>query len=188
MIPPCSCTVPGKKPGTSTNVTIGMLNAVAETDEARRLDAGVDVEHAGQHGWLVRDDAHRATVEPRVADEDVARPVLHDLQELAVVHDLADDLVHVVGLVRLLGDHTLQRLIGAQRVVVRAHDGRVLHVVGGQVAQQLLDQEDGVLLAIGREMSHAAEWTRGSARRPTPRTDTCSCVTVFTTSGPVTNI
>ena len=27
MMPPCSCAVPGKNPGTSTNVTSGMLNA-----------------------------------------------------------------------------------------------------------------------------------------------------------------
>ena len=27
IIPPCSCSFPGKNPGTSTNDTIGMLNA-----------------------------------------------------------------------------------------------------------------------------------------------------------------
>ena len=27
MIPPCSCSTPGRNPGTSTKVTIGILNA-----------------------------------------------------------------------------------------------------------------------------------------------------------------
>ena len=34
---------------------------------------------------------------------------------------------------------------------------RVLHVVAGQIAQQLLHQEDRVLFVLGREMGHAAD-------------------------------
>ena len=49
--------VPGRNPGTSSNVTSGMLKAVAEADEARAFDRGVDVEPPGKHCRLIGDDA-----------------------------------------------------------------------------------------------------------------------------------
>jgi hypothetical protein len=42
MIPPHSCAVPGRKPGTSTNVTSGMLNASqVRTKRAALFDASM---------------------------------------------------------------------------------------------------------------------------------------------------
>ena len=68
MRPPYSCAVPGKKPGTSTSVTIGIAEGVAEAHEARPLARGVGVEHAGEHHRLLRHDADRAAL-------DAAKPV-----------------------------------------------------------------------------------------------------------------
>ena len=63
------------KPGTSTKVTIGNVEGVAEAHEARGLAAGVAVEHARQHHRLVGDEADRVAVDAAEADDDVAGEV-----------------------------------------------------------------------------------------------------------------
>ncbi len=71
MIPPYSCSVPGRNPGTSTNVRIGMLNA---SQNRTNRDAFSDASMSsvpGDHLRLVRDDPDRAPVEAGEADDDV---------------------------------------------------------------------------------------------------------------------
>ena len=42
MIPPCSCETPGRKPGTSSNVIIGILNASQNlTNRAPLIEASI---------------------------------------------------------------------------------------------------------------------------------------------------
>ena len=91
------------------------VEAVAEAHEARGLARGVAVEHAGQHHRLIGDDADGAAFHAGEAGDDVAGEGLLDLEEIALVHDLLDQLLHVVGLVRIVGD---------QRVERRLHRGR----------------------------------------------------------------
>jgi hypothetical protein len=62
MMPPHSCVRAGQEAGHVHERDERDVEGVAEAHEARRLDARVDVEHAGQHLGLVADDAHRATV------------------------------------------------------------------------------------------------------------------------------
>ena len=100
MIPPYSCSVPGRKPGTSTNVTIGMLNASQNRTNRDAFSlASMSSVPASTFGWFA-DDADRAPVQAREPDHDVHGPQREDLQELAVVDDAADHLVHVVRLLR----------------------------------------------------------------------------------------
>jgi hypothetical protein len=47
------------KPGTSTKGDHRDVEGIAEAHEARRLDAALDVQAAGQHQRLVGHDAHR---------------------------------------------------------------------------------------------------------------------------------
>jgi hypothetical protein len=79
------------------------VEAVAEAHEARGLDRGLDVEAAGQHHRLVGDDADRPAVHAGEADDDVLGEVRLDFEEIALVHDLQDQFLHVVGLVGIVG-------------------------------------------------------------------------------------
>ena len=89
MIPPHSCSVPGRKPGTSTNVSSGMLKASqVRTKRAAFAEASMS-STPGERRGLVADDADRDAVQAREAADDVARVVLVDLEELAVVDDHA---------------------------------------------------------------------------------------------------
>ena len=66
------------------------VEGVAGADEAAGLAARVDVEHAGELIRLVADDPDAVAVQTREAADDVARVVLVDLEELAVVDDQPD--------------------------------------------------------------------------------------------------
>ena len=94
-----SWSVPGRKPGHVDEGQHGDVEGVAGADEPGGLLGGVDVQAAGEVHGLVGDDADRVAVDPAEADDDVRREQRVDLQELAVVEDGFDDLVHVVGLV-----------------------------------------------------------------------------------------
>src|ERR1700721_2720501 len=83
MIPRHSWVTPGRNPGTSTKVRIGMLNASQVL-------------------------TNRAAFSPAEADHDVRREAGVYLQELAVVEHVGDHLVHVVGLVRRVGDERVE--------------------------------------------------------------------------------
>jgi hypothetical protein len=53
MMPPCSCATPGRNPGTSTKVTIGMLKQSQNRMKRAALARRVDVEDPGEHrGWF----------------------------------------------------------------------------------------------------------------------------------------
>ena len=53
MIPPHSCAVPGRNPGTSTKVTSGMLNASqVRTNRAALTEASMSRTPASAPGWL----------------------------------------------------------------------------------------------------------------------------------------
>mmetsp|Transcript_15321 Transcript_15321/g.53149 ORF Transcript_15321/g.53149 Transcript_15321/m.53149 type:complete len:273 (-) Transcript_15321:818-1636(-) len=96
---------------------------VAEADEARGLDRGVDVEAAGLGLGVVGDDADGPAPEARERRQYVRRVVLGDLQQALLVDDAPHDLAHVVGHVRVVGHEQPQRRVLARRVVV-GRDGR----------------------------------------------------------------
>ena len=87
------------------------VEAVAESDEARRLVRGVDVQHAGQHLGLLRDDPDASSLDAGESADDVPREMLMHLGERLGVDDSGDDATHVVGALRR---------IGYERVEVRA--------------------------------------------------------------------
>ena len=85
------------------------VERVARAHEAGGLLGRLDVEHAGEHHRLVADDADGVAVEAGEAAHDRAGPVREVLEELAVVDDGRDDLLHVVGLVGR-GGHEVDEL------------------------------------------------------------------------------
>ena len=81
--------------------------------------------------------------------------MLVHLQKLAVVHNLPDHLLHIVGLVGIVRHDRVQRRRLAQRVVAAGLERRILHVVARQIVHQLLHKEEGVLFVLGGEVGNA---------------------------------
>src|SRR5690606_19312086 len=87
----------GEEAGDVNEGEQGDVEDVAEADEARGLVGGVDVEGAGLEGGLVGDDAGDDALDAAEADDHVFGEVAMDVEEVAVVHESGDDLVHVDG-------------------------------------------------------------------------------------------
>ena len=125
-MPPYSWSVPGRKPGTSTKVTSGTLNASQKrTKRAALIDAEMSSAPASTRGWLPTTPTGCPS-SLREAADDVLRVVVHHLEELAVVDDARDDAAHVVGLIGVVGDDGLQLGILAMRIVERRPVRRLL--------------------------------------------------------------
>ena len=103
----------GKKAGHVFERDQRDVEAVAEADEAGGLDAGVVVEDSGQERRLIGDDANRAAVHAGEADDDVAGEVFVDLEEIAVVDDVFDDFLDVIGLRGVEWDDGVEFGVGA---------------------------------------------------------------------------
>ena len=131
------------------------VERVAETDEARGLAAGVDIEHAGHELGLVGDDTHALAVETGEAGDDVLGVAGSGLQILAVVDDRLDDLRHVVGLVGAVRNDLVERILQTGDLVGADRQRSVLHVVLRHIGNELADQRDALLLGIYGELRHA---------------------------------
>ena len=162
-MPLYSWPVPGRKPGHVHEGDDRHVEGVAGPHEPRRLLGGVDVEAAGELGRLVGDDADAAAVDAAEPDDDVHGALGLHLEELVVVEQAADHLVHVVGLVGRVRDQRVEfEILRGERLLDRPLDrvgrgvaGRLAAVVAGQVGQHLLDPVEGVLLAGGDVVRHA---------------------------------
>lgn len=121
----------GKESGDVDQSDQRNVECVAEADEAGTLARGVAVEHAGKIFGLVGHDAHGLTVEAGEADDDVLGIVALYLEELSVVDDGADDLVHVIGTVGRVGDNLVERVLETVDGVVALYQRRLLEVVLG---------------------------------------------------------
>ena len=100
------------------------VEAVAEADEARGLARGVAVKYPCQHQGLIGDNADGAPLDAGEADHDVSGEGRLDLEEVAFVHDLMDQLLDVVRLVRIVRD---QRIEGVFAAVPRIARGELRH-------------------------------------------------------------
>ena len=109
MMPFHSWSVPGRKPGTSTKVSTGMLKASqVRTKRAAFSEASMS-RHAGELHRLVGHDADRApSTRPKPTMMFGANSAL-DLEELAVVEHVLDHRVHVVRLVGGVRDQRVER-------------------------------------------------------------------------------
>ncbi len=131
------------------------VKSVTHLNEARSFFRRLDVQDAGEDLRLVGDDADDLAVEAGQRADDVARPALVDLQVVAVVDDLLDDLGHVVRPVAVRRDEVEQDVRAAVGGVRGLHAGRVLAVVLRQQRQEVAHLRDARLLVVVGEVADA---------------------------------
>jgi len=98
---------------------------------------------------LIADDADGMAVEPRESAHDVRRPPLVHLEELAAVDDAPDHIVHVVRLVRIVGNKSVELGILAVAEVGSDRAGHPLGVVLRQKREQVARVIEARLLVGG---------------------------------------
>mmetsp|Transcript_46039 Transcript_46039/g.104903 ORF Transcript_46039/g.104903 Transcript_46039/m.104903 type:complete len:552 (+) Transcript_46039:582-2237(+) len=124
----------------------GDVEGVAEPHEPRRFTRAVDVEASSEVSRLVRHHPHRPPLQPREARDDILGEVGHDLEEVVVIHDLVDDLVHIVRGVGVVRDDARERhLLPVARIGGEAPRRRVA-VVQREVPEEAASGEERVHL------------------------------------------
>ena len=109
MMPSHSWPVPGRKPGTSTKVSTGMLKASQVRTKRAAFSEAAMSRLPAKCMRLVGDHPDRAALDPAEADHDVLRVQRLHLEE--VLDDGLDDRVDVVGLVGRVGDQRVERAV-----------------------------------------------------------------------------
>ena len=146
----------GKEAGHVHQSHDGDVESVAEAHETGTLAAGVDVQHTGQHLGLVGHDTYADAAHMGEAHDDIAGIILMNLEELAVVHNGVDDLVHIVRLVGAVGNNLVQRVFLAVDGVICGNVGRFLAVVLGNIADELFDSGHNLFFGVAGKVCHTA--------------------------------
>src|SRR3989475_8045401 len=107
----------------------GDVEAVAEPNEPRSFDRGIDVERARLNFRLIPDDADRSPLEASKAHDDILGPFFMDLEPRVAVDDPPDDVSHVIWFVGLLRDHLRKFRVRSGRLVVGGDNRRIVHVI-----------------------------------------------------------
>ena len=105
------------------------VERVTETDEVGAFHGGIDVERAGEMGRLIRHDADRLPTEAGEPDDKIARKVLVNLEERAVVRDCVNEIENVVWLIRLFRHKLVEPGVLAVDGVGALRAGRVVEIV-----------------------------------------------------------
>ena len=147
-------TCSGKESGNIDERHDGNVECVAEADEASALAAAVAIEHACKLLGLVGNDADALTVEAGKADDDVLCEVRLNLEELAVIDDAGNYLIHVVRHVRIVGNDVVQVVLHAVDGVGTGYARCLLEVVLRNIREELLNHSDTLFLRLGREVCH----------------------------------
>src|SRR5580704_1627739 len=127
------------------------IKSIAEAYEARSLDACVDVQHAGQKGWLIRNDAHWPSVHACKADNDITGKVLVHLEEITVINQPLDDHLHVVWLARFCWNNRVKLAISTIRRIGAAPPRRIIEIVRRHEPQQLSYHRDALTVVVRHE-------------------------------------
>src|SRR5690349_13258384 len=91
----------------------GDTEGIAKADEPRRLSRRIAVKNAGEHHRLVRDKTHSASRDAAEAYDDIFCVSLRKFEKIALVRDFQDQFLDVIGLVRVVGNKRIERLVDA---------------------------------------------------------------------------
>ncbi len=128
---------------------------VAEVHETGGLVGRVVVEDPAELLRLVRDDPGGTPAEAREAGDDRLRPLALHVEELAVVDDAADHLIHVIGLAVGVRQHVEQLLLATVDRVRDGPDRGALFAVLRHEREVLLDPLDALLVVGDFHVPHA---------------------------------
>jgi len=124
----------------------GDVEGIAKADKAGCLDRGVDVEAAGQRYGLVGDKPDRLSPQAPKANHHIPGKVFLNLEELAVVHHYADQLLHIVRSVGAVRDKGVQGILLSLRIVSGLAARRIFQVVLREIRKEFPDRGQALLL------------------------------------------
>ena len=136
---------------------------VAVAHKARGFARGIRVQHARQHHRLVGDDAHCAPFDATETGNDVAGVFRGKLVEVALIDHLPDQLLHVIGLVGVIGDQRIEAEIAAERIILARPFRHAFLIVRRQEVDEAADLQEGLDIIVEGAVSDRG--LRGVDRR-----------------------
>ena len=129
------------------------IEGITEADEASSLTRSIAVEGTCHDHRLVSYDTDALTIEASEADDDVLSPVTVDLEELTIVDDGTDDIIHIVALVGLIRDDGVEYIIDTIDGIRGLDTRGILHIVLGDEGEEVTDEADTLLFIVHCEVS-----------------------------------
>ncbi len=146
----------GQITGNIGNCKHGNIERIAKSDKPGRLIRCVDVQCAAHEIGLIRNNANASAIESCKTDYDVFCKIFMRFKKFAIIHQRADNVFHVIRLVRAVRHHGIQSRVSAFGIVAGIDYRRVFHVVCRQIRQQFLDSVNRILFGFAGKMRHAA--------------------------------
>eukprot|EP00128_Syssomonas_multiformis_P009314 Colp12_sorted_trinity150504_noHs@18518 len=132
----------------------GNVERIAEANETCSLDGRVDVKNTTGLHRLVADNTDGAATDPSKTDHNVLSIVGHDLKEVLLVNDLANDILNVVGLGAIFGNKGVERGLDPINWVLSNDLGRVILVRQGDVRHKLSGASNGFDVVLKGQMGN----------------------------------
>ena len=131
------------------------VEAVAEADEAGALHGCVNIKRASQHGRLIGDDSHAASIQPRKSHDDVLRVVLLHFEEISVIDDGVDHIFDVIGQIRLRRHDLVERRVGAINGIGAGLARRIVEIIRGHKTQQFSHHREALGVIVSQKVRHS---------------------------------
>ena len=96
------------------------------------------------------------TIEASKSRDDVLGKLRLHLKEITIVGDSLDDLIHVIGLVGIVGQNVVEQILFAVDRIGALHTRSLFCVVGGNIAQQGTNLLHCIFLCLGCETGYTA--------------------------------
>ena len=108
----------------------------------------------GQVFGLVGYDTYRLSVEAGETDDDVLGVIALDFEELAIVDDGTNYLIHVIRTVGAIGDNLVERVFETVDGVVAGNEGSLFEVVLRDIADELANNSQCLFAVFGSKVSY----------------------------------
>lgn len=88
----------------------GDLESIAESHESSTLYRGINIEATSQNVGLVSNNTNYASFNITESNDNIFGIFGHDLVEVIAINNVLDDMLHVIGLVRIEGNNIVQQV------------------------------------------------------------------------------
>lgn len=118
------------------------IETVTKANKTRRLARSIGVKTARQYHGLIADNADSLAFEADKPGQDITGKILLDFKEIALIRDLRDQLVHVIGNVGIFGHEGVEAVVNPVGFVKERPNGRACTVIERQEIKQAADLGD----------------------------------------------
>ena len=128
-----------QEPGNVYQIQQRDIEGIAETDKPGCFIRGIDIKAACHDLRLVGNDADSLSIHAGKTGNNICSPILLGFVKFAVVDNCCDNGFHIVSLIGIIRQQSIQAGVDSLWVVACIYNGRRFQIIGRQEAQQITD-------------------------------------------------